>query len=94
MGRAVSGRHPDNTWSEFIPFPFLDSDLEIRRVLSTTNAIESLNARYRRAVRSRGHFPSQAAMKCLYLDTRPSRCSGGELRVPAGQRRRTRLAAS
>jgi transposase-like protein len=59
----------DNAWSEFIPF--LDYDIEIRRVLSTTNAIESLNARYRRAVKARGHFPSeQAAMKCLYLVTR------------------------
>jgi transposase-like protein len=54
----------DNAWSEFIPF--LDYDIEIRRVPSTTNAIESLNARYRRAVKARGHFPSeQAAMKCL-----------------------------
>ena len=36
-----------------------------------TNAIESLNARYRRAVRARGHFPTeQAALKCLYLVTR------------------------
>ena len=33
--------------------------------------IESLNARYRRAVRARGHFPTeQAALKCLYLVTR------------------------
>jgi transposase-like protein len=56
----------DNAWSEFIPF--LHYDIEIRGVLSTTNAIESLNARYRRAVKARGHFPSeQAAMKCLYL---------------------------
>ena len=36
-----------------------------------TNAIESLNARYRRAVPVRGHFPNeQAALKCLYLTTR------------------------
>ena len=56
-------------WEEFIPF--LDYDLEIRRVLCSTNAIESLNARYRRAVKARGHFPTeQAAMKCLYLVTR------------------------
>jgi putative transposase len=34
----------------------------------TTNAIESLNARFRRAVRHRGHFPTeQAALKVLYL---------------------------
>jgi transposase-like protein len=58
-----------NAWNEFIPF--LDYDVEIRRVICSTNAIESLNARYRRAVRARGHFPSeQAALKCLYLVTR------------------------
>jgi putative transposase len=58
-----------NAWTEFIPF--LDYDVEIRRVICSTNAIESLNARYRRAVKARGHFPSeQAAMKCLYLVTR------------------------
>ena len=59
----------DNAWSEFIPF--LDYDVEIRQVICSTNAIESLNARYRRAIKARGHFPSeQAAMKCLYLVTR------------------------
>ncbi len=59
----------ENAWSEFVPF--LDYDIEIRRVICSTNAIESLNARYRRAVRARGHFPTeQAAMKCLYLVTR------------------------
>ena len=58
-----------NAWGEFIPF--LDYDIEIRRVIFSTNAIESLNARYRRAVRARGHFPTeQAALKCLYLVTR------------------------
>nr|WP_230557584.1 IS256 family transposase [Rhodococcus sp. I2R] len=56
-------------WSEFVPF--LDYDVEIRRVICSTNAIESVNARYRRAVRARGHFPTeQAALKCLYLATR------------------------
>ncbi|OUZ10337.1 IS256 family transposase [Aeromicrobium sp. PE09-221] len=59
----------DSAWEEFIPF--LDYDIEIRRVICSTNAIESLNARYRRAVRARGHFPTeQAAIKCLYLVTR------------------------
>nr|WP_130340636.1 IS256 family transposase [Micromonospora kangleipakensis] len=69
------GRYPavirlwDNAWAEFIPF--LDYDVEIRRVICSTNAIESLNARYRRAVKARGHFPNeQAALKCLYLVTR------------------------
>ena len=58
-----------SAWEEFIPF--LDYDVEIRRVLFSTNAIESLNARYRRTVTARGHFPTeQAALKCLYLVTR------------------------
>ena len=58
-----------NAWEEFTPF--LAYDPEIRAVLCSTNAIESLNARYRRAVRARGHFPTeQAALKCLYLVTR------------------------
>ena len=56
-------------WSEFVPF--LDYDVEIRKIICSTNAIESLNARFRRAVRARGHFPNeQAALKCLYLATR------------------------
>ncbi|WP_202817472.1 IS256 family transposase [Ornithinimicrobium sp. CNJ-824] len=56
-------------WEEFTPF--LAYDVEIRRVLFSTNAIESLNARYRRAVTVRGHFPTeQSALKCLYLVTR------------------------
>jgi putative transposase len=69
------GRYPaiirlwENAWQEFIPF--LDYDVEIRRVICSTNAIESLNARYRRAIKARGHFPTeQAALKCLYLVTR------------------------
>ena len=56
-------------WPEFTPF--LAYDVEIRRVLFSTNAIESLHARYRRAVSVRGHFPTeQAALKTLYLVTR------------------------
>ena len=59
----------ENAWEQFIPF--LDYDAEIRTVICSTNAIESLNARYRRAVKARGHFPTeQAAIKCLYLVTR------------------------
>lgn len=59
----------ENAWEEFTPF--LAYDVEIRKILFSTNAIESLNARYRRAVRARGHFPNEhAALKCLYLVTR------------------------
>jgi len=58
-----------NAWTEFVPF--LDYSPEIRRVIYSTNAIESLNARFRRATRARGHFPNeQAAMKCLYMVVR------------------------
>jgi transposase-like protein len=58
-----------NAWAEFVPF--LDYSPEIRRVIYSTNAIESLNARFRRATRARGHFPNeQAAMKCLYMVVR------------------------
>jgi putative transposase len=58
----------ENAWAEFVPF--LAFDREIRTVICTTNAIESVNSRYRRAVNARGHFPTeQAALKCLYLTT-------------------------
>ena len=56
----------ENAWAEFVPF--LEFPIELRTIVYTTNAIESLNARFRRAVRHRGHFPNeQAAMKVLYL---------------------------
>lgn len=56
----------ENAWEEFTPF--LRFDAEIRRIVFTTNAIESVNARIRRAVKARGHFPNeQAALKCVYL---------------------------
>ena len=44
---------------------------EVRKMIYTTNAIESLNAKLRRSVRSRGHFPSdEAAMKLIWLQLR------------------------
>jgi len=53
-------------------------DVEIRRAICTTNATESINARYRRAVRARGHSPNEvAALKCLYLVTRSLDPTGG-----------------
>jgi transposase-like protein len=56
----------ESAWSEFIPF--LAFPVEIRTILYSTNAIESLNARFRRSVKARGHFPNeQAALKHLYL---------------------------
>lgn len=56
----------ESAWPEFVPF--LEFPKELRHIVYTTNAIESLNARFRRAVRHRGHFPNeQAALKVLYL---------------------------
>ncbi|WP_322985335.1 IS256 family transposase [Streptomyces sp. S584] len=56
----------ERAWAEFVPF--LQFDVEIRKIVCTTNAIESVNARIRKAVRARGHFPTeQAALKCVYL---------------------------
>jgi putative transposase len=56
----------ETSWNEFVPF--LEFPAELRKIVYTTNSIESLNARFRRAVRHRGHFPTeQAAMKVLYL---------------------------
>jgi putative transposase len=53
-------------WAEVIPFyAFPD---EVRRIIYTTNAIEAVNAKLRRAVRARGHFPTDdAALKLLFL---------------------------
>ena len=53
-------------WGHVIPFfAFPES---VRKIIYTTNAIEALNSKIRRAVRARGHFPSDdAALKLLYL---------------------------
>ena len=53
-------------WPEVVPFYAFHPD--VRRLIYTTNAIEALNSKLRRAVRARGHFPTdEAAMKLLFL---------------------------
>ncbi len=53
-------------WAEVIPFYAFPA--EVRRIIYTTNAIEALNAKLRRAVRARGHFPTdEAVLKLLFL---------------------------
>lgn len=60
-----------NLWSdawrpEFVSF--LSFDVEIRKAICSTNAIESVNALIRTAVRARGHFPNEAAaLTCVYM---------------------------
>ena len=68
----------ERAWNEFVPF--LDYPPELRRVVYTTNAIESINFQLRKITKARGHFPSdEAAMKLLYLGLRNiSSNRGGE----------------
>lgn len=58
-----------NAWAEFTPF--LDFPPELRKIVYTTNAIESINFQLRKITKNRGHFPDKdAAMKLLYLGLR------------------------
>lgn len=65
-------------WNEFVPF--LEYPPELRKVVYTTNLIESINYQLRKITKTRGHFPSdEAAMKLLYLGIRNiSNQRGGE----------------
>ena len=68
--------------------PFFAFPQGIRRIIYTTNAIEVLNSKLRRAVRMRGHFPGdQAATKLIYLvlNKRPRNGNG---RSASGRRQR------
>jgi putative transposase len=59
------GRSWRRAWGEVVPFYAFPT--EVRRLLYTTNAIEALNSKLRRAVRARGHFPTdEAALKLLF----------------------------
>ena len=56
-------------WDKVIPFFAFPP--EVRRVIYTTNAIESVNARLRKIIKTRGHFPSDdAATKLIWLALR------------------------
>jgi transposase-like protein len=53
-------------WEQIIPF--FAYPPEVRKIIYTTNAIESLNMQLRKIIKTRGHFPSdEAATKLLYL---------------------------
>jgi putative transposase len=80
-GQAALSAFKDSEWGEKYPaiaqswqrnwdhvIPFFAFPEAVRRIIYTTNAIEALNSKLRRAVRTRGHFPNDdAAMKLLYL---------------------------
>jgi putative transposase len=59
----------ENAWERFIPF--LEFPAEVRRVIYTTNQIESLNYQLRKIIKNRGHFPNDVAVvKLLWLAIR------------------------
>ena len=63
------GRLWKDNWERVIPF--FQFPAEIRRVIYTTNAVESLHMSLRKIIKTRGSFPSEeAAMKLLYLALR------------------------
>jgi putative transposase len=80
-GRAALDAFADGAWGAKYPaialswrrnwaavIPFFAFPTDVRRIIYTTNAIESLNAKLRRAIRTRGHFPTDdSALKLLYL---------------------------
>jgi putative transposase len=80
-----------SAWERFIPF--LAFPPELRKIIYTTNAIESLNYQLRKVIKNRGHFPSDdAAIKLLWLAIRDiedkrARARAKEKGLPASQRR-------
>src|SRR5471030_244084 len=80
-GQAAMDAFADGPWGAKYPaiaqswrrnwnlvIPFFAFPEAVRRIIYTTNAIEALNSKLRRAVRTRGHFPTDdAAMKLLFL---------------------------
>ena len=81
VGQAALDEFADGPWGDKYPaialswrrnwdlvIPFFAFPEAVRRIIYTTNAIEALNSELRRAVKTRGHFPSdEAASKLLYL---------------------------
>jgi putative transposase len=80
-----------NAWERFIPF--LAFPEEVRKVIYTTNAIESLNYQLRKIIKNRGHFPNDdAVVKLLWLAIRDiedkrARQRAKENGLPAGERK-------
>src|SRR6201993_3967105 len=78
----------ERAWDEFVPF--LKFDAAIRKVIYTTNAIESMNFQLRKITKNRGHFPDDdAAVRLLYLGIRNitgRHIDGGGLVLERGER--------
>jgi putative transposase len=80
-----------HAWDRFTPF--LEFPPELRKIIYTTNAIESLNYQLRKIIKNRGHFPTDdAVIKLLWLAIRDiedkrARQRAKEKGLPAGQRK-------
>lgn len=80
----------ERAWDRFTPF--LEFPPEIRRIIYTTNAIESLNFQIRKIIKNRGHFPTDdAVVKLIWLaicdiEDKRARAREAERGKPAGQR--------
>ena len=81
----------ERAWERFIPF--LAFPPALRKIIYTTNSIESLNYQLRKIIKNRGHFPSDdAVIKLLWLAIRDiedkrARARAAERGVPKGQRK-------
>jgi putative transposase len=81
----------ENAWERFIPF--LAFPPELRKIIYTTNSIESLNFQLRKIIKNRGHFPNDdAVIKLLWLAIRDiedkrARQRAKEAGAPRGQRK-------
>src|SRR4051794_4818410 len=81
----------ENAWERFIPF--LAFPPELRKIIYTTNSIESLNFQLRKIIKNRGHFPNDdAVIKLLWLAIRDiedkrARARAQEKGVPREQRK-------
>jgi|SRR5215467_5664382 len=84
-----------SAWTRFIPF--LAFPPELRKIVYTTNAIESLNYQLRKIIKNRGHFPTDdAVIKLLWLAIRDiedkrARDRAAEKGLPANARRNEAL---
>jgi putative transposase len=96
-GSSLGKKYPaavatwENAWERFIPF--LAFPPELRKIIYTTNAIESLNYQLRKIIKNRGHFPNDdAAIKLLWLAIRDiedkrARSRAKEKGLPANERK-------
>ena len=81
----------ENAWERFIPF--LAFPPEVRKIIYTTNSIESFNYQLRKIIKNRGHFPNDdAVVKLLWLAIRDiedkrARQRDKEKGLPANQRK-------